>query len=70
MSLGYPYSYGDELNPEMAKSNLVIMFLCLLLPNPVQAAPILGQVEGFVNQPVVCPRYGIGKGGRCKYGFI
>lgn len=38
MSLGYPFSYGDELTPEMARLNRLNLFLfvipfLLLAPN-------------------------------------
>ena len=44
MGLGYPYSYGDELSPEMAKRNLVLVCLywCLLISNSAQGAPLPG----------------------------
>ena len=29
--LGYPFSYGDELSPEMAKANRAILLASLLL---------------------------------------
>ena len=49
--LGYPFSYGDELTPEMARENrnkiLVILLLVWVLKvNQVQAAPLPG-ADGF-----------------------
>jgi len=48
--LGYPYSYGDELTPEMAQSNrnkmLIILLWIWLIVDQVQAAPLPG-ADGF-----------------------
>ena len=55
MSLGYPYSYNDELTLEMTKMNWLKLFLLFLflVPNSVEAAPIPG-AEGYIPQ---CPRH-------------
>lgn len=42
MALSYPFSYGDELTPEMARLNRLNLFLSmtaflLLAPKPAQA---------------------------------
>ena len=49
--LGYPYSYGDELNPEMAQENrnklvIILLLIWALKVNQVQAAPLPG-ADGF-----------------------
>jgi len=52
--LGYPYSYGDELTPEMARSNrnkmlTILLLIWLLKVSQVQAAPLPG-ADGFTHQ--------------------
>ena len=47
---GYPYSYGDELTPEMAQSNrnkmlTILLLIWLLKVSQVQAAPLPGADE-------------------------
>jgi hypothetical protein len=62
--LGYPYSYGDELTPEMAQSNrnkmLIILLWIWLIVSQVQAAPLPG-ADGFAFRPnnPRCRNYGI-----------
>jgi len=62
--LGYPYSYGDELTPEMAQSNrnkmLIILLWIWLIVSQVQAAPLPG-ADGFAFRPnnPWCRNYGI-----------
>ena len=51
LKLGYPYSYGDELTPEMARSNrnkmlTLLLLIWLLKVSEVQATPLLG-ADGF-----------------------
>ena len=55
MNLGYPYSYNDELTPEMVRMNRLKLLLVFsfLVPNSVEAAPIPG-AEGYLPQ---CPRH-------------
>ena len=53
--LGYPYSYGDELTPEMARSNrnkmlTILLLIWLLKVSQVQAVPLPG-ADGFVVRP-------------------
>ena len=53
--LGYPYSYGDELTPEMARENrnklvTILLLIWALKVNQVQAAPLPG-ADGFP----ICP---------------
>ena len=48
---GYPYSYGDELTPEMARENrnksvIILLLIWALKVNRVEAAPLPG-AEGF-----------------------
>lgn len=49
--IGYPYSYGDELTPETARSNrnkmlTILLLIYLLKVSEVQAAPLPG-ADGF-----------------------
>lgn len=51
LKLGYPYSYGDELTPEMARSNrnkikTISLLILLLKVSKVQADPFPG-ADGF-----------------------
>ena len=48
---GYPYSYGDELTPEMARENrnklvTILLLIWLLKVSEVQAVPLPG-ADGF-----------------------
>jgi len=57
--LGYPYSYGDELNPEMAQENrnklvIILLLIWALKVNQVQAAPLPG-ADGF-TPTYICPK--------------
>jgi hypothetical protein len=69
--LGYPFSYGDELTPEMAQSNrnkmLIILLWIWLIVDQVQAVPLPG-ADGFAvspnnprcrKNPNQCRNYGI-----------
>lgn len=54
--LGYPFSYRDELTPEMARENrnkilTILLLIWALKVNQVQAAPLLG-ADGFT----ICPK--------------
>lgn len=61
MSLGYPYSYKDELTPKMARLNLFLFMtgfigFLLLAPKPAQAQ----FAHGFNNRNIPrCRNYGI-----------
>lgn len=51
--LGYLYSYGDELTPEIARSNrnkikrlTILLLIWLLKVSQIQAAPLPG-ADGF-----------------------
>jgi hypothetical protein len=49
--LGYPFPYGDELTPEMARENrkkilVILLLLWFLKANRVQTAPLPG-ANGF-----------------------
>lgn len=64
MGLGYPYLYGDNLTPEMARLNRLNLFLFLtaflfLAPKPAQAQ--FAQGFGNANPPrrQICRNYGI-----------
>lgn len=51
LKLGYPFSYGDELTPEMARENknkilTILLLIWALQVNQVQAAPLPG-ADGF-----------------------
>ena len=53
--LGYPYSYRDELTPEMSKENIKKLLIILLLfwdlnVKEVRSAPLQG-ANGFVVRP-------------------
>jgi hypothetical protein len=55
-NLGYPFSYGDELTPKMAKQNqikivVVLLLFCVLKVERVEPAPLPG-AEGFT----ICPK--------------
>jgi hypothetical protein len=57
--LGYPYSYGDELTPEMARENrnksvIILLLIWALKVNQVQAAPLPG-ADGF-TPTYICPK--------------
>ena len=56
--LGYPYSYGDELTPEMARSNrnkmlTILLLIWLLKVSEVQAVPLPG-ADGFTPTYIIC----------------
>lgn len=64
MNLGYPFSYGDKLTPEMARLNRLNLFLfvipfLLLAPKPAEAQ--FAQGFGNANPPrrKICRNYGI-----------
>ena len=53
--LGYPYDYGDELTPEMARSNrikmlTILILIWVLITSRVEAAPLPG-ADGFPVRP-------------------
>ena len=67
MVLGYPFSYGDELTPEMARLNRLNLFLfmtafLLLTAKSAEAQPLPG-AHGFGNANIprrrICQNYGI-----------
>lgn len=59
LKLGYPFSYGDELTPEMARENrnkilTILLLIWALKVNQVQAAPLPG-ADGF-TPTYICPK--------------
>ena len=64
MSLGYPFSYGDELTPETARLNRLNLFLFLSRFILLNAEPVYAQfVDGFaipnISWRPICQNYGI-----------
>ena len=64
MSLGYPFSYGDELTPKMARLNRLNLFLfvipfLLLAPKPAEAQFAQGFGNANLPRRQICRNYGI-----------
>ena len=64
MSLGYPFSYGDELTPETARLNRLNLFLflstfILLGPEPAYAQFVAGFPRPNLPRRQICRNYGI-----------